>query len=147
MTPEDLKEKQFESDIERYLLTEGGYTKGTQATYDRVRALDLDTLIRFISTTQPKQWEKFERKYGTKAKDHLYQTLQSNISDYGLIHTLRSGIKDFGIQLDLCYFAPTSSLNPELIEKYNQNILECTRQFVYSKDVKNSIDIDRKSVV
>lgn len=55
MTPEDLKEKQFESDIERYLLTEGGYTKGTQATYDRVRALDLDTLIRFISTTQPKQ--------------------------------------------------------------------------------------------
>ena len=141
MTPEDLKEKQFESDIERYLLTEGGYTKGTQATYDRVRALDLDTLIRFISTTQPKQWEKFERKYGTKAKDHLYQTLQSNISDYGLIHTLRSGIKDFGIQLDLCYFAPTSSLNPELIEKYNQNILECTRQFVYSKDVKNSIDM------
>lgn len=141
MTPDELKEKQFESDIERYLLTEGGYTKGTQATYDRVRALDLDTLIRFISTTQPKQWEKFVRKYGTKAKDHLYQTLQSNISDYGLIHTLRSGIKDFGIQLDLCYFAPTSSLNPELIEKYNQNILECTRQFVYSKDVKNSIDM------
>lgn len=46
MTPDELKEKQFESDIERYLLTEGGYTKGTQATYDRVRALDLDTLIR-----------------------------------------------------------------------------------------------------
>ena len=28
MTPEDLKEKQFESDIERYLLTEGGYRMG-----------------------------------------------------------------------------------------------------------------------
>lgn len=62
MTPDELKEKQFESDIERYLLTEGGYTKGTQATYDRVRALDLDTLIRFISTTQPKQWARYERQ-------------------------------------------------------------------------------------
>ena len=141
MTPEDLKEKQFESDIERYLLTEGGYTKGTQATYDRVRALDLDTLIRFISTTQPKQWARYERQYGAKVKNNLYTILQSNISEFGLIHTLRKGINDKGHKFDLCYFAPTSSLNPELIEKYNQNILECTRQFVYSKDIKNSIDM------
>ena len=53
MTPEELKEKQFESDIERYLLTEGGYTKGTQATYDRLTPFYLYTLIRFIITTQP----------------------------------------------------------------------------------------------
>lgn len=92
MTPDELKEKQFESDIERYLLTEGGYTKGTQATYDRVRALDLDTLIRFISTTQPKQWARYERQYGEKVKNNLYTILQSNISEYGLIHTLRNGI-------------------------------------------------------
>lgn len=54
MTPDELKEKKFEADIEQYLLTEGGYTKGTQATYDREKALDLDTLIRFIKDTQPK---------------------------------------------------------------------------------------------
>ena len=141
MTPKDLQEKQFESDIERYLLTDGGYTKGTQATYDREKAIDMDTLIRFIQSSQPKQWAKFERIYGANAKSQLYQTLQNNISDYGLIHTLRKGIKDRGIELDICYFAPTSSLNPELVEKYNKNILECTRQFVYSKNVKNSIDM------
>ena len=28
-----------------------------------------------------------------------------------------------------------------MTEKYGKNILECTRQFVYSKDVKNSIDM------
>ena len=32
----DLKEKNFEADIEQYLLTEGGYTKGNQATYDKI---------------------------------------------------------------------------------------------------------------
>lgn len=71
----------------------------------------------------------------------MYKTIQGNILKYGLIHTLRNGVNDFGIPLKLCFFAPTSTLNPELIEKYNKNILECTRQFVYSKDVKNSIDM------
>lgn len=130
MTPEDLKEKCLEADIERYLLTEGGYTKGNQATYDKEKALDLDTLIAFISDSQPKEWEKFVRKYGDKAKTQLYKTMQADIVSYGLIHTLRTGIKDYGITLKLCFFAPTSSLNPELMEKYQKNILQCTRQFV-----------------
>lgn len=141
MTPEDLKEKCLEADIERYLLTEGGYTKGNQATYDKEKALDLDTLIAFICDSQPKEWEKFVRKYGDKAKAQLYKTMQKDIVNYGLIHTLRTGINDFGIKLKLCFFAPTSSLNPELTEKYQKNILQCTRQFVYSNDVKNSIDM------
>lgn len=141
MTPEDLKEKCLEADIERYLLTEGGYTKGNQATYDKEKALDLDTLIAFISDSQPKEWEKFVRKYGDKAKAQLYKTMQADILNYGLIHTLRTGINDYGIKLKLCFFAPTSSLNPELTEKYQKNILQCTRQFVYSNDVKNSIDM------
>lgn len=80
MTPEDLKEKCLEADIERYLLTEGGYTKGNQATYDKEKALDLNTLIAFISDSQPKEWEKFVRKYGDKAKTQLYKTMQADIA-------------------------------------------------------------------
>lgn len=123
MTPDELKEKKFEADIEQYLLTEGGYIKGTQATYDREKALDLDTLIRFIKDTQPKAWEKFERVFGANAKAELYKTMQGDILKYGLIHTLRKGIKNRGIEIQLCYFAPASSLNPELTEKYHKNIL------------------------
>ena len=51
-----LYEKNFEADIEQYLLTEGGYIKGNQATYDKEKAIDLDTLIRFIKESQPKVW-------------------------------------------------------------------------------------------
>lgn len=141
MTHTGLHEKNFEADIEQYLLTEGGYIKGSQKTYDKEKAIDLDTLIRFIKDSQPKAWEKFERVFGATAKAELYKTMQGDILKYGLIHTLRKGIKNRGIEIQLCYFAPASSLNPELIEKYNKNILECTRQFVYSKDIKNSIDM------
>lgn len=136
-----MLEKNLEKDIEEYFITEGGYVKGDQKTYDKVRAIDLDTLIRFITSTQPKEWKRFVRKYGEGAKAQLYKTLQGDISKYGLIHTLRTGIDDYGIPLKICYFAPASSLNQDLTEKYGKNILECTRQFVYSKDLKNSIDI------
>ncbi|MGI6233230.1 MAG: type I restriction endonuclease subunit R [Prevotella sp.] len=141
MTDKDLLEKKLEADIEHYLITEGGYVKGNQATYDKTKAMDVDTLVKFINDTQPKAWEKFVRIYGSGAKAQLYKTLQGDIVKYGLIHTLRKGINDRGIELQICYFAPASTLNPELVEKYKKNILECTRQFVYSNDVKNSIDM------
>ena len=86
MTHTGLHEKNFEADIEQYLLTKGGYTKGSQATYDKEKAIDLDTLIRFVKDSQPKAWERFERKYGNSAKTQLYKTIQGNILKYGLIH-------------------------------------------------------------
>lgn len=39
------KEKNFEQDIEQYLLSEGGYVKGTMATYDKKRAIDMPVMI------------------------------------------------------------------------------------------------------
>ena len=49
MTPDELKEHQFEADIERYLLTEGGYTKGTQATYAKEKAVKDDDTINWMA--------------------------------------------------------------------------------------------------
>ncbi len=141
MDREEIMEKKFEADIEQYLLTEGGYTKGTQATYDKELAMDLETLITFFQKTQPKAWERFEKKYGATAQKQLYKTIQGDIVRYGLIYVLRNGVDDFGIKLKLCYFAPASELNAELVEKYNQNILTCTRQFAYSTKNRNTIDM------
>lgn len=44
MNNEDLKEKKFEADIEQWLITEGGYTKGDQRTYDKESTLSQFTL-------------------------------------------------------------------------------------------------------
>jgi type I restriction enzyme R subunit len=63
----EYKEKRFEEDIEHFLLTSGGYTKGDLQTYDREKAIDLPKLIEFIKATQPKQWERYLRNYQDEA--------------------------------------------------------------------------------
>ncbi len=136
-----LKEKNFEADIERYLLTEGGYTPGNQATYDKERAIDIPVLVSFIEKTQPKAWKRYTTKYGDKAENRLYRLFQENVTRYGLIHVLRKGITDAGIPIRFCYFAPASWLNDELVANYRANILTVTRQFAYSVHNHNTIDM------
>ena len=141
MDTTNLKEKDFETDIERYLIEEGGYIKGTQETYDCERAIDMATLVQFIESTQPKHWKRYVAKYGDKAENQLYRVLQDDVERYGLINVLRKGIKDMGIPIRFCYFAPASELNDELVENYRANILTVTRQFAYSKVNHNTIDM------
>jgi len=71
MDNNDLTEQDFEAYIEQWLTTEGGYMKGNQATYDKERAIDLKTLIKFLRLTQTKKWELYEKKYGAQTEDLL----------------------------------------------------------------------------
>jgi len=137
----ETKEKNLEQDIESWLLNEGGYVKGGMATYDKKRAIDMPVLIKFIEATQPKQWERYKNIYGEQAEHQLYKMFQNNVAQSGLIYVLRNGIKDRGIGLKFVYFEPASGLNEELVEKYQANILTETRQFFYSTENKNSIDM------
>ena len=141
MDNNDLKERDFEAYIEHWLLTEGGYTKGNQATYDKERAIDLKTMVKFLRLTQTKKWELYEKKYGVQTEDRLYNVLQDKIHERGLIWVLRNGIEDLGFKFKLVYFEPASPLNEELNLKYQQNIMECTRQFAYSTQNHNTIDM------
>jgi len=136
-----LKEKNFEAAIEQWLITEGGYIKGTQETYDKVRAIDMPVLIQFIECTQPKKWKRYVTIYGDKAERQLYSVIQGDIDRYGLIQVLRKGINDRGVDLRICYFAPASDLNVDLVRCYQENILTCTRQFAYSTQNHNTIDM------
>jgi type I restriction enzyme R subunit len=115
--------------------------KGDMATYDKTRAIDMTTLVLFIKLTQPKVWKKYVNIYGENSRTQLYKVFQKNVADFGLIHVLRNGIKDRGLPIKFCYFGPASSLNEELVEKYNANILTCTRQFAYSTQNHNTIDM------
>ena len=67
----ETKEKNFENDIEAYLLQYGGYVKGNQNTYDKERAIDMPVLLSFIETTQPKVWKRYQNVYGEKAERQL----------------------------------------------------------------------------
>lgn len=140
--PKDrLKEKNFEQDIETYLLNEGGYIKGDQSTYDKKRAIDMPVLLQFIQNTQPKVWQRYVNLYGEKSSDQLYKVFQQDVANYGLVHVLRNGIKDRGVAIRFCYFKPSSNLNQDLVDRCNANILQCTRQFAYSTQNHNTLDM------
>lgn len=142
MDKDNLKEKNFEEDIERWLLEVGGYERGFQMTYNKDAAIDLTVLRDFISETQPKEWARYQKIYGADdAADQFYKVLQDDISRYGLIYVLRNGIDDRGVKLRIAYFAPASELNEDLMRKYRANRLHVIRQFAYSSKHHNTIDM------
>lgn len=107
MDNSNLKERNFEEDIEQWLLEKGGYERGFQMTYHKDAAIDLTVLQDFISETQPKEWARYQKIYGAEnATDQFYKVLQDDISRYGLIYVLRNGIDDHGVKIRIAYFAP-----------------------------------------
>ena len=130
-------EKRFESDIEAAMLS-GGYTRNND-TYDAKNALYLDTLVRFVKTTQPKSWQRFEMQSGTPEK--FAQVFQNAVDMDGLLSVMRNGFKHRGIPFRVCYFKPESGLNQTALDNYNANEITINRQWYYSPDCHKSVDM------
>lgn len=137
----EYKEIRFEEDIETYLLNHGGYEKGNMATYDKEKAIDMETFLRFIQTSQPKEWERYEKIYREKSEEAIYKRFDESVKMHGLLSVLRDGVTDRGIRFKFAFFKPESRLNQKVIDNYNNNILTLTRQFYYSTQNRNSIDM------
>ncbi|WP_196528311.1 type I restriction endonuclease [Nostoc commune] len=58
-----------------------------------------------------------------------------------MLDVLRYGIIDYGVGFKLAFFKPASSLNPDTLALYEQNILTVTRQVHYSANHENSLDL------
>ncbi len=134
-------EKQFETDIEAFLISkEGGYTK-TNDTYDPIAGLYVDTFISFIKETQPKEWARFERQCNSDPIKKFCMAFENACDTDGLISVLRHGFKYRGITFRVCYFKPESHLNKTANLLYEQNVCNCVRQWHYTDKNKNSIDM------
>ncbi|MCK9312719.1 MAG: DEAD/DEAH box helicase family protein [Eubacteriales bacterium] len=141
MSDFDVKEKRFEEDIESYLCTEGGYTKGNPTSFDRKLALDKDTFLTFIKVSQPKSWERYQKIYGTDSEKQILDRFFREVKMVGLLRVLRQGFTDRGIKFRAVYWKPETSINPTTMAQYDSNMLHCTRQLHYSVSSENSIDI------
>ena len=137
----ETKEKNFEADIESFLISNaGGYTKGN-ATYDPSCALFKDTFIEFIKKTQPKAWKKFEFAYGNNTEKKFVTFFNDAVERDGILKVMRKGFKCGGVDFKACYFKPESTLNEDDIALYNSNIWHCYRQWFFSADNNKSIDM------
>lgn len=138
-------EKQFEADIEKFLISqEGGWTKSNDAGYRAAidKGLDIDTLITFVKQTQPKQWLKFTKICGSFPEEKFYKALQKAVEDNGMLSVLRNGFTAKSTTpFRVCFFKPESSLNQEAAEHYRQNVCQCIRQWHYSTQNNNSVDM------
>ena len=136
----DTSEKKFEEDIESALISEG-YRKISRNDYDTESMLFPDVLVEFLKSSQPKEWARYEKYYGDKAKEKLVRRLNDAIDSGDVLDVLKNGIEDLGLKLKLCYFKPDSTLNANLNELYAKNIIGVTRQFPYSTKNANTIDM------
>ena len=137
-------EKQLEQDIESFLISPaGGWQKAADAGYRATAelALDLGTLVRFVQATQPIQWQRFEKQCGSDPEMKFYRAFENAVENDGLISVLRHGFKHRGIEFRVCYFKPESTLNDVAVKHYGQNICQCIRQWHYSGQNNNSVDM------
>lgn len=139
-------EKQFESDIESFLISPaGGWQKATDAGYrsetSKGMALDLETLLQFVQSTQPITWQRFVRQCKVEPQRKFYKAFQDAVDADGLIAVLRHGFRYRGMEFRVCYFKPESTLNATANRNYQQNICQCVRQWHYTHENNNSVDM------
>ena len=137
----DVKEKRFEQDIEEYLITQGGYTKGNPARFNRASGLDEVTFVEFIKKSQPKLWDRFVTIYGDTSEKQIVDRFCREVKQTSLLNVLRHGFTDRGIKFRALFWKPETTLNETSRIQYESNILHCTRQLHYSVKNENSIDI------
>ena len=137
-------EKQFESNIEAFLISpDGGYEKATDAGYTSSSgmALDIHTLVGFVKATQPIMWQRFEKQCNSDPYKKFYKCFEDAVQMDGLLSVMRHGFKHRGMDFKVCYFKPESTLNDVAVKRYKQNICQCIRQWHYSEQNNNSVDM------
>jgi type I restriction enzyme, R subunit len=133
------KEITFETEIVDY-LTQHEWIEGTSEGYDKALALYPEDLITYIKTTQPKEYEKFEKRHPGNTDAALCKHVASQMDKQGSLYFLRHELKEINARFKLCQFKPDLH-SDTLVEKYNKNILRVVRQVYYSEHNKNSIDL------
>ena len=118
MSPISADERRFEDHIEKELISLN-YSSRNFNDYDKELCLIKEDVINFIKNTQTKKWNKLVERNGKDTEKKLLKRISLEISKRGIIHSLRNKITDVGIEFDLCYFQPTSDLNPEAKDYMN----------------------------
>jgi type I restriction enzyme R subunit len=134
-------ETTFEKDIVDLLTSTGDYQQGLAVDIEKESGHAPTLIHKFITSTQPKEWEKFVTIHQDQAQNKFLYRLNKEIESRGLLEVIRHGFTTHGVKFKLAYFRPESGLNPESIDLYNKNLLTVTRQVKYDRHNENSVDL------
>lgn len=139
---QNLKEIEFEKHIERELVNLHKYRKrNPEKDYDKETTFDKELLFEFLRSTQKEKIQKLEEIYGDAFESRVIRRIDEQIQTRGVIDILKKGVEEGPVKLDLMYFKPTTSLNPDIEKLFNQNIFSVIRQVKFSKTTDQSIDM------
>ncbi|EZQ04772.1 type I restriction endonuclease subunit R [Acinetobacter sp. Ver3] len=136
-------ETEFQQDIIRQMQSHG-WQLGSGTGYNREKALYTQDLLDFVQNTQDKDWQKFKSIFPNDTERHFLDTVEAQLKkadinatdvqsrSYGTLGVLRHGIRTRGVRFSFCQFKPEHGLNPELNERYKQNICRVVPELVYS---------------
>src|SRR5229473_621619 len=125
--PGQTNERAFETYVEEILLTRGGWKSGSNAEWDKERALFPPQVFAFIQDTQEQLWAEMKALHAAGLESLLLGTLVKELDAKGSLHVLRHGFKFYGKTFRLGYFKPAHEANPEVLELFAQNLLTVTR--------------------
>ena len=121
-------ERAFETYVEEMLLTRSGWKSGSNAEWDKERALFPAQVFAFIQDTQPKLWGEMRTLHAAGLEALLLTTLVKELDAKGSLHVLRHGFKFYGKTFRLACFKPAHGANFEVLEQFGKNRLTVTRQ-------------------
>lgn len=143
MSRDVTKETEFQQDIIAQMQSHG-WQLGSGAGYNREKALYTQDLLDFVQGTQDKEWQKFKGIFPNDTERHFLDTVEAQLKkadinatdaqsrSYGTLGVLRHGIRTRSVRFSFCQFKPEHGLNPELNERYKQNICRVVPELVYS---------------
>lgn len=133
-----------EKEYKRYVidrLVESGYEERPASEFDRLHALNPNALMTFLEATQLDTLDALRKIY----KDKTQETILSAISTTetaksgSRLEILKHGLSIGHYHIDLMYDKPASSLNKELVKRYQKNIFTVSEE-VWASD-KERIDL------
>ena len=133
-------EENFEDHIEAH-LNRSGYHSRQSVLYNKDLCLIPTETVRFIQSTQSKEYQDLQRQYGEETPIKLLDRVSKEVKNRGVLDVLRKGIIDRGCYFDLTYFRPSSGMNPDHQKLYAQNRFSLIRQLRYSQKNEKSVDM------
>ncbi|MFG1866995.1 type I restriction endonuclease subunit R [Micromonospora arborensis] len=142
MSAHVYKEQALEETIEAELL-QRGWHRGLSNGYRPDLGLDTGELDTFIGATQKKEFDRLITAYGdlATAQREFAKRVAVEIDKRGALDVLRSGVKDQGVTIHLCYFRPGHTLAVGALDEYQANRLTVVRQLRYSAKTADELDL------
>jgi type I restriction enzyme, R subunit len=134
-------ERAFETYAEEILLSKGGWTSGSNAEWDKARAIFPAYVCAFIEETQRELWKDLRAMHAAALENMLLGTLVKELDLKGTLHVLRHGFKFYGKTVRVAYFKPAHGANAEAIALYGKNRLQVIRQVPCHPGDNRTIDM------